>query len=208
MPAAPNKKPRKRPESPRLSRDAWLDAAFAAVVEGGFDGVKVLVIARTLGVTRGSFYWHFDSQGELVAALLERWQQREEAADRELQAQTSADPQADLLRLLEAALARGGADLRDMRFELALRALGRRDRQVARLLGGVDALRMAVLEGKFMRLLGDRQMASELAALLYLAVSGGIQALGRPGNTARTAEYLKHVIAEHLIRRPAQAVKG
>ena len=50
--SAPRKSP--RADVPRLGRDDWLDAAFAAVVEGGFDNVRVLVLADRLGVTRGS----------------------------------------------------------------------------------------------------------------------------------------------------------
>ena len=49
-------KSKKRSETPKLNRDDWLDAAFNAVAEGGFDNVRVLVIADSLGVTRGSFY--------------------------------------------------------------------------------------------------------------------------------------------------------
>ena len=69
------RKTRKPAESSRLSRDDWLDAAFQAVVEGGFDKVRVLGLAAALGVTRGSFYWHFVDHAELIAALLARWQQ-------------------------------------------------------------------------------------------------------------------------------------
>lgn len=67
--------------SSKLSRDDWLDAAFNAVVEGGFDGARVLVLADTLGVTRGSFYWHFADHADLISALQERWRQRELAAE-------------------------------------------------------------------------------------------------------------------------------
>ena len=91
----PASKPRKRSEAPRLNRDDWLDAAFKAVVEGGFDNVRVLVIADALGVTRGSFYWHFADHAELVSALLARWKEREIAIDQKLQSQSTADPQAD-----------------------------------------------------------------------------------------------------------------
>ena len=38
-------KPRKRPEAARLTRDDWLDAAFKAVVEGGFDKARVLLLS-------------------------------------------------------------------------------------------------------------------------------------------------------------------
>jgi AcrR family transcriptional regulator len=57
-----------------MTRDDWLDAAFKAVTEDGFDHLRVLALADTLGVTRGSFYWHFADHAALVAALLERWQ--------------------------------------------------------------------------------------------------------------------------------------
>lgn len=140
----------------RLTPDDWLDAAFNAVVEGGFDKVRVLVIAATLGVTRGSFYWHFVDHAALISALLERWRQREIELDRYWKAQSSDDPQADLERLLEGALAHAGADLENLRFELALRGLGRRDPAVAKMLVEVDQLRMRLFEHKFERLTAIR----------------------------------------------------
>lgn len=197
------KKTKQRTEAPRLGRDDWLDAAYLAVVEGGFDQVRVLTLADTLGVTRGSFYWHFSDHAELLQALLQRWQKREIDADLALQAETTDDPQADLMHLLDAALARGGADLKDMRFELALRGLGRREPAVAKMLVEVDEARMSLLESKFGRLIGDPQRATELAVLFYLAITGGIQALARPASNARVAAYIRGVIADHLIRRQA-----
>ena len=61
----------------RLSRDDWLDAAFEIVAEQGFDSVRVLTLAKSLDVTRGSFYWHFSDHAELIAGLIERWRTRE-----------------------------------------------------------------------------------------------------------------------------------
>lgn len=43
-----------------LSRDDWVKAARAGLIEGGLHEVKVDRLCRTLGVTKGSFYWHFD----------------------------------------------------------------------------------------------------------------------------------------------------
>ena len=198
------KKTRKRApaanETPKLSRDDWLDAAFQAVVEGGFDHVRVLVLAAALGVTRGSFYWHFVDHAELVSALLARWHGRETAIGRNLEAAFHDDPQVDLERLLDAALAHGGANLENMRFELALRGLGRRDPHVARMLLEVDELRLRVFESKFLRLTGDARIASDLAALFYLAIVGSNQALSRPTNPPQTKDYLKGLITQYLIR--------
>jgi AcrR family transcriptional regulator len=204
--ARPAAKHGKRSDAQRLGRDDWLDAAFDAVVDGGFDQLRVVALAQTLGVTRGSFYWHFADHADLVKVLLARWQQREIADGLRIQAESSDDPQADLLRLLDLALARGGADLKNLRFELALRGLGRRDSGVAQMLVEVDAARMALFEAKFLRLTRDAKSATDLAALFYLAVTGGFQALARPNSSSRMADYIRGVIADHLIRRQAVAV--
>ncbi len=200
-------KTRKRSETPRLNRDAWLDAAFKAVVDGGFDNVRVLVIADALGVTRGSFYWHFTDHAALISALLARWKSREIEIDEKLKSQSTSDPQADLLRLLDAALAHGGADLENIRFELALRGLGRRDAVVAKMLVEVDEMRMSLFQYKFMRLIGDAKAATELAALFYLAIVGSHQALSRPSSPPQVKEFLKDIIARYLIDRQMPAHK-
>ena len=187
--------------APKLTRDDWLDAAFAAVVEGGFDAVRVLTLAQRLGVTRGSFYWHFADHAALLAALLQRWRERELETEMQLRADTSADPRADLERLLQAALAHAGADLENMRFELALRGLGRRDPHVAAMLAEIDGQRMALFVDMFKRLGLDAKSAGELASLFYLCIVGSHQALSRPNNPSRMKEYLHGIIARHLIRR-------
>jgi len=201
----PVAKARKRSETPRLTRDDWLDAAFKAVVDGGFDNVRVLVIAQGLGVTRGSFYWHFTDHADLVTALIARWRGHEVELNRDLHLASEADPQVDLERLLEAALAHAGTDLENMRFELALRGLGRRDPGVAKLLVEVDAARMALFESKFLRLTGNPNTAEELAVLFYLAIVGSNQALSRPTSPPQAKEYLKGIVTRYLIRGHAKA---
>lgn len=192
-------KKEKSTESARLSRDDWLDAAFEAVVEHGFDGARVLTLAGKLGVTRGSFYWHFKDHSELIEALIDRWHAAELATTHELARQASGSARSDLLGMLDTALARGIGDLKDMRFELALRGLGRRDVAVAKRLVEVDETRMEAFEAKFQLLTGDSARATELAVLFYLAITGGVQALSRPASSARHAEYIKSVIAKQLI---------
>lgn len=188
----------------RLNRDDWLDAAFAAAVEHGFDGVRVLVLADALGVTRGSFYWHFKDHADLITALLERWRAAEAASNQRLQQPASDDPVKDLEQLLDAALAHGGADLSNMRFELALRGLGRRDAAVAAMLLEVDQARMALFAGKFARITPDTKTAIDLAALFYLTIVGSFQALSRPQAAHPTKQYLTEIIGRYLIKPQAR----
>jgi AcrR family transcriptional regulator len=197
-------KEKKQLETPRLTRDDWLDAAFMAVVDGGFDQARVLVIAEKLGVTRGSFYWHFSDHADLITSLLKRWEMREIELDKRLQADDTEDPKADLERLLDAALAHAGVDLENIRFELALRGLGRRDATVASMLVGIDAGRMNLFEQKFLRLTGDTKTAGELAVLFYLVIAGGHQALSRPTSPPQAKEFLKGIIASYLINQQSR----
>ena len=57
----------------RLDRHAWIDAAYAVFVEVGVGAVRVDPLANVLGVTRGSFYWHFKNRRDLLLAVIERW---------------------------------------------------------------------------------------------------------------------------------------
>ncbi len=193
-----------RQTSARLNRDDWLDAAFHAAVEHGFDGVRVLVLADTLGVTRGSFYWHFKDHADLITALIERWRAAELSSNQGMQQPASLDPVQDLETLLDAALAHGGADLSNMRFELALRGLGRRDPGVAAMLLEVDQARVILFAGKFARIAPDAKTATDLAALFYLAIVGSFQALSRPQAAHPTKHYLQDIIGRYLIKQQAQ----
>jgi AcrR family transcriptional regulator len=61
----------------RLSRDDWISAAYESFSEDGIAAVAVEPVARRLGATKGSFYWHFDDRQALVDAVLERWRDLE-----------------------------------------------------------------------------------------------------------------------------------
>ncbi|MEV4239473.1 TetR/AcrR family transcriptional regulator [Nocardia sp. NPDC049737] len=60
----------------RLSADDWAQAALDALAEGGLAAVSVEPIAKRLGTTKGSFYWHFKDRAALIDAALARWEQR------------------------------------------------------------------------------------------------------------------------------------
>ncbi|MEJ1961289.1 MAG: TetR/AcrR family transcriptional regulator [Gammaproteobacteria bacterium] len=65
---------RKSKPAERLGPQAWVAAARTALIEGGIARVKVAPLAQKLGVTTGSFYWHFEDLPALHAAMLTDWE--------------------------------------------------------------------------------------------------------------------------------------
>jgi AcrR family transcriptional regulator len=63
-------------ESVRLERQDWLRAGLDALAESGPKGLRATRLARNLGVTTGSFYWHFESVADFQVALLNYWEHR------------------------------------------------------------------------------------------------------------------------------------
>ncbi|MCP3058421.1 TetR/AcrR family transcriptional regulator [Myxococcus sp. K38C18041901] len=65
---------RARRRGPGLTADDWADAALWSLVDG-VDALSVERLARALGVTKGSLYWHFEGREALLRAALARWEQ-------------------------------------------------------------------------------------------------------------------------------------
>ncbi len=56
-----------------LTADDWQDAALNVIAHQGVKAVAVEPLARALGVTKGSFYWHFSNRMDLVEKSLAKW---------------------------------------------------------------------------------------------------------------------------------------
>ncbi len=61
----------------KLAPQDWVKAALEVLASQGIEGVRVDTLARKLGVTKGSFYWHFNSRDELLDALAASWGETE-----------------------------------------------------------------------------------------------------------------------------------
>jgi AcrR family transcriptional regulator len=57
----------------KLTAEDWLSIARRELIRGGIMAVKVDCLARLLKVSRGSFYWHFESHDDLLERLLQSW---------------------------------------------------------------------------------------------------------------------------------------
>ena len=83
----------------RLGREDWIRGALELLSTAGVEKVKIVPLATRLGVTSGSFYWHFANRGQLYDALLEYWEQ--EMTDKAIeQARHFPGPPKDRILLL------------------------------------------------------------------------------------------------------------
>ena len=60
-----------------LSAADWERAALEVMAEKGVQSLAVEPLARRMGITKGSFYWHFPSRESLLEQALERWEEHD-----------------------------------------------------------------------------------------------------------------------------------
>jgi AcrR family transcriptional regulator len=124
----------------RTPRGVWIDAGLQSLAVGGPDAVRVDLLAKTLGVTRGGFYWHFASRQEFLDALLDAWEHASTDDVRDRVETEGGDARA---KVRKAGMLTFSPEL--LPIDLAVRDWARRDSSVARRLRRVDNRRMAYL---------------------------------------------------------------
>ncbi len=126
----------------RLTRQDWIDAAINRLIKTSIDGVRVEPLADEIGVSRGSFYWHFKSRRELLEAVLDQW--RENQTQRIMNRIRRDEKLESFQRLVRLRMlpprTRLSADA--AAFELAIRAWALRDKLARRIVERVDAERV------------------------------------------------------------------
>ena len=172
----------------RLTREDWIRAALGALAEGGVAAVAVDRLAKEVGATRGSFYWHFEDRRALIGAALALWE-REYTTELIPEADAVDDP-AERLRLIFHRVYEPPADP----IEIAL-AGAADDPLVAPVFLRVTEARIALLRRTLVDLGLAEQDADERAWLAYAFYIGHHQ-LGRtPGIEALRPHGLDRLVA-------------
>lgn len=152
-----------------LDAGAWIAAALDALATHGIEAIRVEPLAKTLRVTKGSFYWHFADRRALLDAMLSQWTERRIAAIRE-QARPDGDPARSLRQLAELYTRRSNA--RGLAIELAIRALARNDAAASRAVQSVDAERLHLVGALFERLGWSSPEGAARAVTVYAFLFG------------------------------------
>jgi AcrR family transcriptional regulator len=150
----------------RTPRDRWVTTGLELLAEGGPDAVRVEVLARRLGVTKGGFYGHFGDRQDLLDAMLDHWEAESGEAVIE---RVGAEEGTRLERAVHAAELTFSDELRPI--DMAVRDWARRDAAVAQRLRRLDNRRMDLLRTYFR---ADFPDPAELEARCLLAFAAAI----------------------------------
>jgi AcrR family transcriptional regulator len=152
----------------RTPRSQWIDEGLQALAAGGPDAVRIETLARSLGVTKGGFYWHFDDRRALLHEMLDTFERVGVDEVIERVERDGGDARGKLRRLFAVTSGSG----KGLRIELAVRDWARRDRTVAARLRRVDNRRMDYMRslfGAFCRDKDDVEIRCMLAFSLVIA---------------------------------------
>jgi AcrR family transcriptional regulator len=181
------------PARTRTPRESWVAEGLRALASGGPDVVRVELLAKALGVTKGGFYWHFANRQALLEAMLDTWE--DTLVD---QAIANADRgggsgRTRLRRLFAAAGAGDGI----LDLELSVRDWARRDAAVAERVTRVDNRRLAYLRPLFSEFCDDAtDVEGRCLLVLTLFVGEAFVAAthGRRSRSSVTAAAVRHLL--------------
>lgn len=147
----------------QLTADDWIKQGLKALARDGFTALKADPLAKAMGVSRGSFYWHFADLGAFHAALLKRW--REIAAE-----QIIADVEADSDEPLKALLRRTFGARLDL--ERAVRNWAAFDAAAQTAVRAIDRRRLDYIEELLRKRGFEAATARARAQILYWTFLG------------------------------------
>lgn len=205
LPTASTRPRRRTAEAPRtsLTPESWIEAATELLVDQGVDNVRVDVLAKLLGVTRGSFYWHFKDREDLLMSVLKAW--RDAATEQLIDRfeRKHVEPRALITELMSLPF-RGPSARRAARIELAIRAWARHDETARQALDEVDSRRIAYIAQCFSALGFSIPEARARGFALY-AWEVGESMLIRQDGEAQKAQRAALLESLLLMPQPASA---
>jgi AcrR family transcriptional regulator len=173
----------------KLGRQDWVNAAIGILKEKGIDAVKVDVLAKSLEITRGSFYWHFKNLDDLLEVIIQEWKMSMTEDVMQTVETSTTEPSQKLLQLFEIA----AKD--DDRFEQAMRVWGVHNARTAAAIVQVDQRRLDYLQQLFLQL-GFAPTEAALRAQIAYSMRLGWFIIAMPKDTQKrlTESHLLHQI--------------
>ena len=158
--------------SSRKSKQDWIDAAIDTLKKKGPTGLSAEKLAKKLGVTRGSFYHHFENIPVFNDALLDYWVDTNTTKPF-LEAKSNSTPDQQLEVLIEQSWHT------DIQLEIAVRAWATTNKQVQERVANLDKYRMAYITLLYQTVVGDNEKGERFAQIAIYGLLGAIHAQPR-----------------------------
>jgi AcrR family transcriptional regulator len=159
----------KKIEPANLTRQDWINHGRSLLAYKGVEAVRVEPLAKSIGVTKGSFYWHFKNREDLLNTILQDWIISQTNSIIEQVEERGGEPPDKLLYLFELAVQDAGED---GRVEHAIRMWAAIDQKVAIVLAEVDQRRLQYTQDLFIQVGFKPDQALIRARLIYYSLIG------------------------------------
>jgi AcrR family transcriptional regulator len=187
--------------SPYLQPSDWIDAGFVRLASEGIDAVRVEVLARDVGVSKGSFYWHFRDREDLLGRMLARWEEAE--SDRQ-----DGEPESGSAASRWAQFIERTADPARLRTEAALRAWARRDERVARRVAAIEKNRAARIAAVLREVGFEEAAARAWSETVLLLCLGWLDRATRDREFQISSRSLGEFLSEAVLAASARTSPG
>ncbi|MCC7410853.1 MAG: TetR/AcrR family transcriptional regulator [Gammaproteobacteria bacterium] len=174
--------------SPRLRPKSWIKAALTTLQNEGIEQVRVERLAKNLGVTKGSFYWHFKDRQHLLDGLLDYWFHTMTETVFFVARRFQGEPRERMHAVVEDITRRERTG-----YDLAVRAWARNDAKAAAAVRDIDNQRLAFLRKLFEDMGFDHHEADQRARLLYGYILGDATSFNKPSRQQRVDLIHRHV---------------
>lgn len=188
-------------DPPRTTEDAWLKAAYEVLTESGVEAVKIMPLAKRLGLTRSGFYWHFEDRDALLEAMIRHWEDRN-TGNLVARCEAYADNICEaVFNLFDCWL---DDELFDSPLDLAIRNWARNDADLQKRLDRADARRTEAMVGVFLRFGYDRAEA-EVRALTMIYTQIGYISMQVKEDRDRRFARMPGYVEVFTGQKPSQA---
>ena len=145
-----------------VSKGEWLEAGLEALSQLGVAGLSVEGLAKSLGIAKAGFYWHFKNRDDLLRQLLEYWTHEVTEIVTSNPEMLTLAPKERLIKTAEIIV-----DYELTRYELPIRQWALQDPGAARAVKQVNQLRLGFIGNAFSEL-GFKDEDLEMRTMLFV----------------------------------------
>jgi len=182
-----------------LQPEDWIQAGFKRLSAEGIDAVRIEALARDLGASKGSFYWHFRDREDLLDKMLDRWQVEDtrwlETAAKD---DTTATRWAKFVDRCE--------DASRLRLEVSMRAWARLDEHVAKRVAAVEKGKLAFIAGVLREVGFTEKAAESWSALMLLLWLGWLDRASRDKDFRAAGLSLGESLSDLVLAATSRAI--